>query len=95
MNSMNASAAMPRRRRIGQASSLMQTLRWATRRILLWLAPAADVARVEADVARVESRRRDIAQVRSLAAQVRRSQPGYANDLEAAASALEAQQPAW
>ncbi|HRD97070.1 MAG TPA: hypothetical protein PLA97_11805 [Rubrivivax sp.] len=85
---MNASAAMPRRRRIGQASSLMQTLRWATRRILLWLAPAADVARVE-------SRRRDIAQVRSLAAQVRRSQPGYANDLEAAASALEAQQPAW
>lgn len=88
MSSMTASAAMPRRRRIGQASSLMQTLRRATRRILLRLAPAAGTAGVE-------SRRRDIAHVRSLAAQVRRSQPGYANDLEAAASALEEQQPAW
>ncbi len=88
MSSMTASAAMPRRRRIGQASRLMQTLRWATRRILLRLAPMAGVAGVE-------SRRCDIARVRSLAAQVRRSQPGYANDLEAAASALEAQQPEW
>lgn len=87
MSSMTASAAMPRRRRIGQASRLMQTLRWATRRILLRLAPMAGVAGVE-------SRRCDIARVRSLAAQVRRSQPGYADDLEAAASALEAQQPA-
>ena len=37
-----------------------------------------------------ESIRRDIAQVRALASQVRNSQPGYAEDLMAAAEALQA-----
>ena len=83
MSSVTVGTAIPRPRRIGQASSLMQVLRWAMRRILLRLSPGAAGAAAE-------SRRRDIARVRSLAAQVRPSHPGYANDLEAAASALEA-----
>jgi hypothetical protein len=41
-----------------------------------------------------ETRQRDIAHVRKLAQQVRLSNPGYANDLEAAAAAFEAQDSA-
>ncbi len=83
MSTTMASTDLPRRRRSGQASSLVQVVRWATRRILLRL-------RLRSDHEVADSRRRDIAQARRRAAQVRRSHPGYADDLEAAAAALEA-----
>ncbi len=81
MSTTMASTDLPRRRSTGQASSLVQVLRWATRRILLRLQSEREVA---------DSMRRDIAQARRLAAKVRRRHPGYADDLEAAAAALEA-----
>lgn len=81
MSTTMASTDLPRRRSTGQASSLVQVSRWATRRILLRLRSEREVA---------DSMRRDIAQARRLAAKVRRSHPGYADDLEAAAAALEA-----
>ncbi len=75
-------------RRSGQGMSrLAAWLPWAAKRLATWGHLSA--MREEAD-----SRRRDIAQVRRLAAQARPSQPGYADDLDAAAAALEARTPA-
>lgn len=84
MTSTTLSTNLTRPRIASGASRLAPWLRWAALRLTAW-------ARRNAERDRADARRRDIAQVRRLAAQVRASQPGYANDLEAAAAAFEAQ----
>ncbi len=84
MSTTMVSTNLPRRRSSGRASSLVQVLRWATQRALLRLRQ-----RSERELA--DARRRDIARARQQAARVRSSQPGFADDLEAAAGALEAE----
>ena len=82
-----ATAGLDRRRKAGQASSLFQVLLWAARHRLQW-------QRLLGERDEAEGQRRDIARVRKLADQVRRSHPGYADDLSAAAATLEAQMAA-
>ena len=84
MNAETAHGGLSQQRTRSQASSLLQALRWFAGQVLQRL-------RMWPDLPESESRRRDIARVRALAGQVRSSQPGYADDLMAAAAALEAQ----
>lgn len=87
MTTATARTPLVRPHHAGMASRLAQGLR---RLALLLAAWARHSARRDLS----ESRQRDIAHVRKLAQQVRPSHPGYANDLEAAAAAFEAQDPA-
>jgi len=87
MTTATASSQLVRPRAAGLPSRLAQGLRWAARRLM-------DQARKNAQRDVSEIRQRDIAHVRKLAQQVRLSNPGYANDLEAAAAAFEAQDAA-
>jgi hypothetical protein len=82
MNAETAHGGLSQQRKRRQASSLLQALRW-------FVGQALERLRLWPDLPEDESRRRDIARVRALAGQVRSSQPGYADDLMAAAAALE------
>lgn len=84
MTTATATSSLAQSHGKGLPSRLALWLRWAVQHL-------AARAQRQAQRDLSETVRRDIAQVRRLAAQVRASQPGYANDLEAAATAFEAQ----
>lgn len=83
MTTAAANTSLAQARSAGLSPRLALWLRWAAQHLTLWAQRDGS-----------ETRQRDIAHVRKLAQQVRPSNPGYANDLEAAAAAFEAQHSA-
>ncbi len=84
MTTATANTPLAPSRSAGLSPRLAQWLRWAAKRLM-------EKSRRNAQRDLSQTRQRDIAHVRRLAQQVRLSNPGYANDLEAAAAAFEEQ----